>query len=330
MSACPRCQTRYSGGARICRNCSAPLPAPDAADAAEVVALVLPSEGVRVCARCGLCVPAKLRACASCAAPGEPRVVPPRADGGYWVRVRCEYRCAGCASRVPFRSLAADGRSECVLCGHLQDHALLFWRAVLGHAHAVGDLAGPAPEGRAPQPGVVIGPRNPYRTVGLDVAELEDERVRADDDMESDLAAAPGHPLCLGCATPIDAGWRGDDATCASCGAAAVGARPGKAAAVDRGLVAILRRERPGTGAAAVALACPTCSAPLTVAEGATTVTCKYCGGARSCLGPPSARRASRRPGAGCSSRARRRSGRRWGRGSSHAGRRHSDLAQRR
>jgi hypothetical protein len=224
-------------------------------------------------------VPAKQKACAGCDHAPAPRVVPPRRDSAYWVRVTCEYRCEGCKSRVPLRSFTAEGQSECVLCGHVQDQALMFWRMVLRHAHAVGDLAGPAPEGRLSQAGVEIGPRNPYRFVGLDVAELADERVREQDDTASDLAAGPGHPMCLGCSTPIDEAWNGGDAQCAACGVAIHGARPTRAMPVDRGLVAVLRRAPVEAKGALVALACPTCNAPLTVEEGATRVTCKYCRG---------------------------------------------------
>jgi hypothetical protein len=281
--------TSYSGAARLCRNCGGPLPEPEVAESVGAIDLVLPSVGTRVCVRCGRCVPAKEPRCAACPASPAPLVVPPRADGAYWVRVTCEYRCAGCTSRAPFHSFAADGRSECSRCGHLQDQALLLWRMVLRHAHAVGDLAGPAPEGRLPRAAVTIGPRNPYRLIGLDVAELEDDRVREGDDTASDLAAGPGHPMCLGCSTPIDAAWKGGDAACATCGATVHGARPARAMPVDRGLVAILRRAPVEARSAAVALRCPTCSGPLTVAEGATQATCKYCQGT-SVLARPAAR----------------------------------------
>jgi LSD1 subclass zinc finger protein len=167
---------------------------------------------------------------------------------------------------------------------------------VLSHAHAVGDLAGPAPEGRLPQAGVELGPRNPYRLVALDVAELEDERMREADETATDLAAGPGHPMCLGCSAPIDAAWNGGDTACATCGLAVHGARPGKAMPVDRGLVAILRRlPAPAVARSAVALTCPTCNAPLTAVEGATQVTCKYCQGT-SRLPPAAAVHATREP----------------------------------
>ena len=279
MAECPKCQTSYSGAARLCRNCGTALDAPVIAESVVAVDVVLPSVGIRVCPRCGRCVPAKQQRCAACPGSDAPLVVPPRADGAYWVRVSAEYHCSGCKSRVPFASFAADGRSECSLCGHVQDQALIFWRMVLKHAHAVGDLAGPAPEGRLPRAGMAIGPRNPYRVIGLDVAELEDERVREDDDTASRLVAGPGHPMCLGCSAPIDPAWSGGDAACAACGAAVHGARPARAMPVDRGLGAILRRANVEAKGGAVAVTCPTCKAPLTAAEGATQITCKYCQG---------------------------------------------------
>src|SRR4051794_38711297 len=100
MAACPKCKTSYSGAVRLCRNCGETLPAIDAVaeSPSTVVELVLPDVGVRVCTRCGRSVPAKQQRCDACPGEGAPRVVPPRADGAYWVRVTCELRCAGCTS----------------------------------------------------------------------------------------------------------------------------------------------------------------------------------------------------------------------------------------
>ena len=300
MAACPKCKTSYSGGARLCRNCGGALPpadAPDPSAVANVLPLaeaarnvVPPSEGVRVCVDCGRSVPAKHASCGPCGGVRATRIAPRRPDGAYWVRVTCEYHCTGCKSRVPLRSFSADGGSECVLCRHVQDQPTMFWRMVLKHAHAVGDLAG------------ADVARNPYRNVGIDVGEVEDEPVRADDDMATQLVAGPGHPVCLRCRAPIDDAWIGGASACAGCGLTVTSVLPKKASPVDRGLVAILiRTSAPAASrgaAGAIALTCPTCNAPLTLEPGATEATCKYCK-ATSLVARPASRHADAADGAG-------------------------------
>lgn len=287
MSSCPKCQTRFSGGARLCRNCGTDLSAVADGDegralddraprATPRVPFVPPSVGIRTCPRCGRIVPATVLTCAECSGASAPIVVPPRADGAYWARVRCEYHCAGCKSWVPLASFGSSGDSTCVLCNHPQAQPLFFWRVVLKHAHAVADLAGPDPEGRAPTPGVSIATKNPYKELGVDAAEIAGDAMREDDDVPRALFAGPGHPPCDECLTPLEG-----DATALACPRCKRPARtvlPKLAATVNRALRAIVV-----TGGAAsvtpgvVALRCPTCSGALTLAEGATQATCRFC-----------------------------------------------------
>jgi hypothetical protein len=208
------------------------------------------------------------------------RVVPPRPDGACWVRVTCEASCPGCKARGPFGAFTAEGAAECVLCGAAEAPSLFFWRVILKFAHAVGDLAGPNEEGRHPSSDVRIGTVNPYKQVGLETSEASDDEsaVRESDDAPSRLHAGPGHPLCPGCAEPIDASWDGSAHPCARCGHAAAGVAPVAAMRTNRSLRAILPYARAIAGKAVpVALECPTCKAPLSVEASANHATCKYC-----------------------------------------------------
>lgn len=283
MSACPRCHTRFSGAARLCRNCGAELPlavadveaSPRARE--ERVPFVPASVGLRTCPRCGRIVPAKAVVCASCPGAAAPIVVPPRSDGGYWGRVACDFRCSGCASWVPLAGFSSDGGAICVLCNVTTALPLFFWRVVLTHAHAVADLAGPDPEGRAPIAGVTIGRTNPYRDVGMDDVDVPGDASREDDDVPRGLRAGPGHPLCDDCLAPIE----GDPSAlaCPRCKRPARSALPAVSSRIDRGLHAIVVTGGPSASATlgVVALRCPTCSGALTLAPGQTQATCRFC-----------------------------------------------------
>lgn len=298
MPECPSCRTRYSGGATLCRNCGRAVPPVEMVEAAlaekdlaEV--LLAPGEprphvapnGLRICPRCGRVVPVRQRACRSCrderGAPVGPVEVARRVDDASWAHVAFEWACAGCSRRVPFTSLADDGRAVCPGCGHAQELPALLWRTVLRHAHAVADLAGPDPEGGlAGRPS--IGALNALKGLGVDAREAPGERLRLADDVPSELVAGPGHPICA-CGSPVDPRWRGGPHRC-SCGVTHSGEVP---LSVRRGMprgVAALVVDRPlvtapaGPRGAAVALECPRCHAPLDAPEGARRAVCKYCG----------------------------------------------------
>lgn len=268
MSACPKCQTSYSGGARICRNCGGALEAakPEAAPGVEVVPR---SVGIRTCSRCGRCVPPTRERCVVCTGTST-QVVPAREDGASWVRISADYQCGGCSRWVPFRAFAEDGQSVCSACDHRQQHAIIFWRVLLKHAQSV---------------------------VSLDDA-IEAEHVRDDDDLPRELVAVAGHPRCIGCSTPIAPTWP-RETTCPSCAQPTLAARPPIAARLNRSLIAILpEATSPTPKAGAVALRCPTCDGPLTITEGATTATCKYCQASSLVVHPTAPRRELRAPAA--------------------------------
>lgn len=290
MRACPRCQTRTGGGASLCRNCGGPLPpiGPEVAAPGPVVAWVPPSVGIRACAQCGGCVPARAPHCARCGATAEVRVVPPRPDGAYWARVVLEYSCAACKAYWPLAAFDAEGRAVGAICGHVQDFPIFFWRVVLAHAHAVADLAGPDPEGRGGAPGASgesVAAENPFKDVGLSTSSAEGDAMRDDADVPRGLRAGPGVPVCPSCLASIDPDFVGGELVC-GCGWRAQGVLAKTASKVNRGLVTVLGAPlgpsrggaRPGAeGPTLVALRCPTCSGPVTLDAGASLASCSFC-----------------------------------------------------
>jgi hypothetical protein len=279
MSACARCGTRYSGAARLCRNCGAELGAAEPRDEVDVAReaaknppFVSPSVGIRVCPRCGRVVPSKELACTTCNDHAPPIIVPPRADGAYWARVTLEYRCEGCKANVPLGVFEPEGGVACVLCNHSTKPSLFFWRVVLKHAHTVADLSGPDPEGRSATAGVSIAAANPFATVGVDVTDIEGDAMREDDDVPQKLRAGPGHPLCDGCRAPVAS------ESCAECNHPARWVVPATATKVNRALRAIVTTGGVASKAPTiVALRCPTCSGTLELESGSNQATCRFC-----------------------------------------------------
>src|SRR5262249_54995779 len=112
----------------------------------------------------------------------------------------CAFTCNQCRFLAPLDALDADGAVDCASCGLHQRFDLDAWREALDFAHAVGDLAGPAPEGRHPHPTLWIGSENPYARIG-DTHAFE----RKDNISTNGLAidASPGHPICRTCQVPL-------------------------------------------------------------------------------------------------------------------------------
>ncbi|WP_437486983.1 zinc ribbon domain-containing protein [Sorangium sp. So ce1014] len=299
MAMCPSCKTRYSGGARLCRNCGRPVPPAELAEAEFAEAEFAEADfgpgdpmpnvaanALRICPQCGRVVPTRQKACRVCGDdPPEPVEVVRRADDAYWGHVAFEWACAGCSRRVPLASLADDGRAVCPTCSHTQELPALLWRTALRHAHAVADMAGPDPEGGAAgRP--PIATLNPFKEVGIERADAPGERLRPTDDTPANLVAGPGHPICA-CGALVEPQWRGGRCAC-TCGLSHSGEVPALVRrAMPRGVVALVfDRPRAARGAAVIALECPRCHAPLDAPEGVRRVTCKYCGGSAAIVDP--------------------------------------------
>src|SRR6185295_10892156 len=96
----------------------------------------------------------------------RPTTAPRHDVSGYWVAVRCSFQCRSCGFAAPLDQLDIDGAVECAYCGLRQRFEPSTWTEALEFAHAVGDLAGPEPEGRYPNPSLWIAPANPFADVG--------------------------------------------------------------------------------------------------------------------------------------------------------------------
>lgn len=243
-----------------------------------------PVVSIWICRHCGVVAPIQGRACEACKQPLETVRGPAPAQpvDHTWVAVRCAFTCNSCRFLAPLDSLDADGAVECAHCGLRQRFEVERWREGLDFAHSVGDLAGPAPEGRNPHPVIWIGSENPRIDIGTTRAfEHGTFGTLAVD-------AAPGHPVCGRCREPLGLAPRTGavETFCPRCGDRAVHSISDAAVGLYPALVAAVseehRSDRPrakavATAAGVLSLSCPSCGAPLELTEQGTVHTCKYC-----------------------------------------------------
>jgi len=244
-----------------------------------------PGVSIWICRECGIIAPLQGHTCAVCRQALEKVRAPAPAQppDHTWVAVRCGFTCNSCRFLAPLDCLDADGAVECAHCGLRQRFDIDLWRDALAFAHGVGDLAGPAPEGRNPHPVLWIGSENPHVTTGV---------TRTFEHATFDalaIDAAPGHPVCGRCREPLAISVPRPGAAethCPRCGDRAVHALADAARALLPSLTAAvseeLRSDRPkaraaATAAGVVSLACPSCGAPLELVERGTVHTCRYC-----------------------------------------------------
>ena len=84
-----------------------------------------------------------------------------------WVAVRTAFICNQCQMRAPLDGLHTDSTVDCPHCGLHQAFDPNRFGDAMEHAHNVGDLAGPHPEGRYSDPMTWIGDDNPHSDVGV-------------------------------------------------------------------------------------------------------------------------------------------------------------------
>jgi hypothetical protein len=179
-------------------------------------------------------------------------------------------------------ALDTDGAIECAHCGLRQRFEVDQWIPAVALAHAVGDLSGPWPEGRNPDPTIWIGDENPYARVGVDQTFVREELGVVT------LEVAPGYPVCAACHDLLVVRVTRPGAvetTCPRCGVQAAYAVPEDLLRRFPGLVAVVaedhRSDRPKARAQAtgsvVVLSCPACGAALTVSGSQPLQTCRYC-----------------------------------------------------
>ena len=237
----------------------------------------MPDHTLTVCPSCGVVRAQQEERCSHCrAVHGQPlTVVPP--DDACWVAVECTFQCRACGFRVPLNHLDMDGAVLCVRCGVEQTFEVVRWREALAHAHAVGDFF---QNGGA-------GFDNPADSIGTSCTGVELTTLGAN---ALAIRASPGHPLCRGCHAPVVVEVTpqgGASVACASCDEQASYGLPPLAHEMTPALRATIasehRTDRPvvgvleSTGSAAIAITCPSCSAPLTTTEESRFITCAYC-----------------------------------------------------
>jgi hypothetical protein len=260
---------------------------------------VAPREGMSICGACGVIAPSNVDKCDACKAalsPGGQPTVPDREDGRYWLQVRAQYNCKHCERRSPVNHVDVDGSFTCLRCQADQRADAGIWAIGLRFCHEVGDLAGPNPEGRHPDPEVQIGESNKWADIGV-------SRTRAHMEFSETVMgggkiklrslfmdARPGVPLCSGCHAPLSVVVTEPcklEARCDACSETALYEVHGKAHRMHRPFVGVLaddhRADRPVAkiGAkkegAPVAIECPGCGAPLDLNVEDHFVTCAFC-----------------------------------------------------
>src|SRR5687767_8575615 len=208
---------------------------------------------VSICKKCGVVAPARGSACDVCRQPLQQvrAAAPPLPADQTWVALRCGFTCNSCRFLAPLDSLDADGAVECAHCGLRQRFEIERWKEGLEFAHGVGDLAGPAPEGRNPHPVIWIGSENPHVPTGTTrTFEHATFGTLAVD-------AAPGHPVCGRCCEPLTVSPRTGavDTLCPRCGDRASHTVSASVVGLYPSLVAVVseehRSDRPKAKAAA-------------------------------------------------------------------------------
>ena len=237
---------------------------------------------VTLCATCGVVAPTLGTSCLVCKRAFD---VPRRSvtlDGDtYWVALRCTYTCRACAFPSPLEGIELDAGVNCVQCGAFQRFDKSGWDGALAFAHEVGDLAGPAPEGRFPHPFLWIGDDNPHRDVG--VTQTFAER----DTGGIQIQATPGYPTCSRCPVLLELRREGGAtiARCPSCREEGRYEVPAEALGFCGALRAVVAHEQrtdlqsvraEQTQAGLVALLCPRCGANVRP-SGEETIECQYC-----------------------------------------------------
>lgn len=220
---------------------------------------------------------------------------PDRPGGQHWVALRCHFQCRSCGHLSPLNGLDMDGSVQCHHCGLDQVFDVDSWGDGIAHAHAVGDLAGPAPEGRFPHPKIAVADANPFRRIGIDrtSAELSQGGMIISGGMtvtrSLQVDASPGRPLCRHYHVPLEADVAGRKLTtrCPSCRKEAHYELPRRAAGNHEGLLGVLSEDQRGdhlqvvfkqdASGGAILLGCPSCGANLTDAQEGRIVTCQFC-----------------------------------------------------
>jgi hypothetical protein len=235
------------------------------------VAAPAPPKPIEICATCGVVRrDDRAKKCAHCHAPHTSVALSaPRAADAMWVGAECTFKCRACGFVVPLNHLDMDGAVTCARCGSEQAFEVRAWHDALELAHAVAD-------GTTSPPGTQTSVKQTLAT---------------ENTFEITLSA--GHPLCESCHAMLEVAFDAaqPDAplakvTCAPCKTSASYGVPRAASRMTKGALrgAIAAEHRADRAAVkvdqsptAIAIQCPSCSAPLDAGSESKVVQCKYC-----------------------------------------------------
>lgn len=255
--------------------------------------ILSPSPPMPLCTGCGVIGVSQADMCPNCERDyPTPMTRVARDRKVAWVAVRCSFQCRSCHFLSPLDEFDVDGSVECAQCGQAQRFDVDAWHEALAHAHALGDLAYPLPQGRYLHPDIWI--ESPYLAIGSTDCFAEHRQSSA---FERDgmtiqrslfIEAGPGQPVCADCrvALTVEVDARGAHTRCEGCGATATYKLPGRGKSLAAGLVGIvgeahrtdrLRAKMESSAGGPVALNCPDCGGSLPATRDR-VLTCEYCG----------------------------------------------------
>ena len=182
---------------------------------------------------------------------------------------------------MPLNGIVTDGSVVCARCGLEQAFDGAQWTAILEEAHATSDLWGDR--------GAAFGDSLSRDFVAIGHAQIG-RAFQAPGPNEVHASASPGEPLCESCHAPLAVALDASakpllrTVTTCRCGATATYETPAVARQVG-GVTSVIATEHRADrkhvkveeGAAAIALRCPNCEAPLPIHDASKIVTCSYC-----------------------------------------------------
>lgn len=296
---CPRCHRELPVEAAFCLGCGGDVRGGEDGQPTEDPDADGPggsSTQRMLCPTCGVTAPDERKTCEWCEGSlAGVLAAPTLDDGSYPVAVRCHFQCRSCGHMSPLNQLDLDGTVRCLRCGLDQVFDVGSWTAALGHTHAVGDLAGPDPEGRHPHPRVSIEGDNPLASIGRyrTSARLSQTGSSVEDGMvvprSLRIDASPGHPLCPNCHVPLALQAAGGSVStrCPDCQRTASYDLDPRARRLCPGLQGAVAEEQRsdqlriqvaenGAEGASV-IRCPGCGAAMTGVGDTPTVRCEFC-----------------------------------------------------
>jgi hypothetical protein len=236
-----------------------------------------PPASMALCSTCGVVRASRKSQCAHCNAQhGSTALTHPRSDTDFWVCIECSFQCRACGFDVPLNHLDMDGGVLCARCGLEQAFQVSSWQGALRSAHAVAELFDSSLPG-----------------LDADIATIG-TRLTSQKHVDGGVnrfvvTASPGYPLCARChAPPTITTTEAGAATvaCAACDTRETYRLPVAARKMTHGaLKAIVAVEHRSDRAAvtvdqtpgAIAVRCPSCSAPLPASDASKFLTCGFC-----------------------------------------------------